>query len=788
MMRRTVLLLVTTALALIAAGGIALAATFTCTTNPCDGTTDDDVITGTVNAETINGNAGNDEISARDANDTLNGEDGSDTMHGELGDDWLNGGNGPDQLLGEFGRDRLNGGAGNDSLDGGADDPSLPSYTDFYLLTANWGQDTITDAGTDAGGQDLVWLADDATAAAMPNLTVDLVSSSGPEYTDGNGNTVNWEGNIVEGAMTGSGDDLISQSPKVSNSLNGGAGNDTYKGFTLDPSGGDSIGDSDGTADVLDLSSRSLASARWTTPKYPSTSNVQGLRIDFHGGPFLCSEEVCDYITIGRYFDNTSTDVCASGPGPGLIESIKFVNGQSVDFEWVKRLLGCPTPDTKAPTVTNVVPADGEQNVTTETYVETTFHEPMDPDTINTSTFILTQQDSSTPVEATVGYDSYDLDYSVAWLYPNSELAPNTTYTATIKGGASGAKDIAGNALQEDYSWTFTTGTDTTPPATFILSGPSGTVNSTTDSFGFSSTESDATFECKLDNEAFETCTSPESVPDEGFLTEGTHTFEVRATDSDGNTDPTPDSRTWTVDATAPTINNVSPADQSQNVSLGTNVEATFSEMMNASTLTASTFTLTKLGSSIPVTATVNYSSTTDKASLKPSSDLAPNTTYTATVKGGTDGVKDSAGNALVQDYSWTFTTGPPPDTTAPKVSTATPTGTGVARGTNATATFSETMDPTTITTSTFKLYKCSSTTSTNCATQITNVTITQSTDRLKATLNPFGTSSTLLAGRTKFKVVVTTGAKDEAGNNLDQEATTSGNQNKVWYFTTGRS
>jgi hypothetical protein len=45
-----------------------------------------------------------------------------------------------------------------------------------------------------------------------------------------------------------------------------------------------------------------------------------------------------------------------------------------------------------------------------------------------------------------------------------------------------------------------------------------------------------------------------------------------------------------------------------------------------------------------------------------------------------------------------------------------------------------------------------------------------------------------LLAGRTKFKVVVTTGAKDEAGNNLDQEATTSGNQNKVWYFTTGRS
>src|SRR5919112_5433671 len=157
-----------------------------------------------------------------------------------------------------------------------------------------------------------------------------------------------------------------------------------------------------------------------------------------------------------------------------------------------------------------------------------------------------------------------------------------------------------------------------------------------------------------------------------------------------------------------------------------------------------------------------------------------------ATIKGGSNGVKDLAGHALVQDYSWSFTTAA--DTTAPRVGTATPTGTGVTRDTNATATFSERMDPTSIDTSTFKLFRCSSTTSTNCASQITNVTISLSTDRLKATLNPFGTSSTLLAGRTKFKVVLTTGAKDEAGNQLDQDTSMAGNQQKVWYFTTGRS
>ena len=269
---------------------------------------------------------------------------------------------------------------------------------------------------------------------------------------------------------------------------------------------------------------------------------------------------------------------------------------------------------------------------------------------------------------------------------------------------------------------------------------------------------------------------------------EGTTTITYFATDNAGNRESPAKILTVKIDKGAPTVGSVSPAHAATGVSLTAKAEATFSEAMDPNTLSPSTFTLTRQNSSTPVAATMSYDSTTNKATLNPSSDLASNTTYTATVKGGDTGAKDSAGNALVQDYSWTFTTGPPPDTTAPKVSTETPTGTGVARGTNAIATFSERMDPTTITTSTFKLYKCSSTTSTNCATQITNVTVTQSTDRLKATLNPFGTSSTLLAGRTKFKVVVTTGAKDEAGNNLDQEANTSGNQQKVWYFTTGRS
>ena len=120
-------------------------------------------------------------------------------------------------------------------------------------------------------------------------------------------------------------------------------------------------------------------------------------------------------------------------------------------------------------------------------------------------------------------------------------------------------------------------------------------------------------------------------------------------------------------------------------------------------------------------------------------------------------------------------------DTLKPHVSTATPTGRGIARGTNLSATFSEKMDPLSITKSTFKLFKVKPDGST---TQITNVSVSLSTDGLVAKLNPFGTSSTVLAANTKYKGVITTGAKDLAGNRLDQNTKTTGLQQKVWYFT----
>ena len=87
-------------------------------------------------------------------------------------------------------------------------------------------------------------------------------------------------------------------------------------------------------------------------------------------------------------------------------------------------------------------------------------------------------------------------------------------------------------------------GSDTTPPETTIDSGPSGTVNTGSASFSFSSSEAGSAFECSLDGAPYSRWSSPQIY---AGLANGSHTFRVRATDAAGNADPTPASRTWKV-------------------------------------------------------------------------------------------------------------------------------------------------------------------------------------------------------------------------------------------------
>jgi len=84
---------------------------------------------------------------------------------------------------------------------------------------------------------------------------------------------------------------------------------------------------------------------------------------------------------------------------------------------------------------------------------------------------------------------------------------------------------------------------DTTPPGTTITKHPKKKTKKKRAEFEFTSTEPGSSFQCKVDKKPFEPCTS-------GFedkVKKGKHSFEVRAIDAAGNTDPTPATFDWRV-------------------------------------------------------------------------------------------------------------------------------------------------------------------------------------------------------------------------------------------------
>jgi VCBS repeat-containing protein len=110
------------------------------------------------------------------------------------------------------------------------------------------------------------------------------------------------------------------------------------------------------------------------------------------------------------------------------------------------------------------------------------------------------------------------------------------------------------------------------------------------------------------------------------------------------------------LETTPPVVNENTPANGATDVPVNSGVTVTFSESMNAATISASTFELRDAANN-PVPAAIAYAGSSMTATLTPSSPLNVSATYTATVKGGVDGVKDMAGNALEADVTWTFTT-----------------------------------------------------------------------------------------------------------------------------------
>jgi O-glycosyl hydrolase len=326
------------------------------------------------------------------------------------------------------------------------------------------------------------------------------------------------------------------------------------------------------------------------------------------------------------------------------------------------------------PTVTAVTPTSGTTGVAIASTVTATFSEAMDPSTLTGSTFWLTGGGAS--VTGTVSADPTNKIFTFT---PSAPLAYSTTYTALITTGVLAASQVPEVPLAANYSWSFTTappppatvsavtptsgstglpitGTTVTAtfgaamtastinPSTFTLTGPSGAVAG---AVTYNSTTFTATF-----------------TPSVSFAGGATYTATIGtgATNSLGG--PLPAPYTWsftTVKGIVPTVTSVTPTSGATNVNSANAVTATFSEPMNAATITTSTFTLTATG--FPVaTGTVAYDTGAQTATFTPSPALAPNTAYTATI---TTGAQGATGAALASNYTWTFTTSNTPSAVA---------------------------------------------------------------------------------------------------------------------------
>jgi len=118
---------------------------------------------------------------------------------------------------------------------------------------------------------------------------------------------------------------------------------------------------------------------------------------------------------------------------------------------WVDVVFSTTRP--AGPTVHSVTPAAGATGVNVGGVITATFNEMMEPSSIYTSTFELRDAGGAlVPASVVAGGET-----PTVTLTPTSPLAYGMTYTAMIKGGATGVQNLSGNTMTTNYSWSFTT-------------------------------------------------------------------------------------------------------------------------------------------------------------------------------------------------------------------------------------------------------------------------------------------------------------------------------------------
>ncbi|WP_374688944.1 ExeM/NucH family extracellular endonuclease [Promineifilum sp.] len=291
-----------------------------------------------------------------------------------------------------------------------------------------------------------------------------------------------------------------------------------------------------------------------------------------------------------------------------------------------------PPADTTPPTVT-INQAAGQADPTSASPINFTvvFSEPVTG--FETGDVTLSGTAGATTATVTGSGATYNVAVS--------GMTGSGTVIASIAAGV--AQDAATNlntaSTSTDNTVTYNV-LDTTPPDTTITNNPPNPSNSDTAFFQYTSTEPGTNFECQLDNTGWTECDGGQVTY--GGQPDGSHTFEVRAIDNAGNTDPTPASYTWVINTTVP---DTTPPDVTINQASGQldptgvspiNFTVVFSEPVTG----FATGDVTLSGTAGATTATVTGSGATYNVAV---SGMTANGTVIATIAAGV--AQDAAGN-----------------------------------------------------------------------------------------------------------------------------------------------
>ena len=306
------------------------------------------------------------------------------------------------------------------------------------------------------------------------------------------------------------------------------------------------------------------------------------------------------------------------------------------------------------PLVIDTNPDNAATNVPLNQVITVTFNEEMNPSTINSSSFIVT---GASTIAGTLTYSGVTATFT-----PSVNLTPNTTYVVRI---TTAVKDLRGNALQEDYLFSFSTGATlqplvlTTSPtpnetgvvlnkvvsATFNMPMDPATINTTTFTLKQGTTTITGVVTYSGNTALFTpNANLTANTVYTATITTGAHNMAGVALASN---------YVWnftTGAIVAPRVILTDPFNTETGVLLNKVVTATFDMAMDPLTITTSTFTL-KQGTDV-ILGSVSYSG--NMASFTPNNPLLANAIFTATI---TTGTKNVAGIAIANNYVWTFKT-----------------------------------------------------------------------------------------------------------------------------------